>query len=105
MKNVTGKEALIELLRREGVAYVFGIPGATEILFMDGLEQARDIQYILGLNEIVCAGMAEGYARATGRPGFLNLHTGPGVAAAMPMIYNSKAGGVPLVITAGQQDT
>lgn len=105
MPKMTGKTALIELMRTEGVKYVFGIPGATEILFMDALENAPDIQYVLGLNEIVCAGMAEGYARASGKPGFLNLHTGPGMAAALPMIHNAKAGGVPLVITAGQQDT
>jgi benzoylformate decarboxylase len=102
---MTGKEALIKLLRSEGVEYVFGIPGATEILFMDALEKAEDIKYVLGLHEIVCAGMAEGYARASGRPGFLNLHTGTGVAAALPMLYNAQSGGVPVVITSGQQDT
>ena len=79
MTKTTGKHALVEILRREGVEYVFGIPGATEIQFMDALEEAPDIQYILGLQEIVCAGMAEGYARATGRPGVLNLHTAPGI--------------------------
>ncbi len=105
MTIMTGKSALIELIRAEGVKYVFGIPGATEILFMDALEKAPDIQYVLGLNEIVCAGMAEGYARASSKPGFLNLHTGPGMAAALPMLYNAKAGNVPLVITVGQQDT
>lgn len=102
MARMTAKHALVELLRQEGVEYVFGIPGATEIHFMDALEEAPDIKYILGLQEIVCAGMAEGYARATGRPGFLNLHTAPGLAASMPMLYNAKAGGVPLVVTVGQ---
>jgi len=105
MTMMTGKKALIELLRHEGVEYVYGIPGATEILFMDALEEAPDIRYILGLHEVVCAGMAEGYARASGKVGFLNLHTGPGVAAALPMIYNAQLGGVPLVITAGQNHT
>ena len=105
MTMMKGKEALVEVLRREGVEYVFGIPGATEIHFMDALEKAQDIQYILGLHEIVCAGMAEGYARASGKPGFLNLHTATGVAAALPMLYNARSGGVPLVITSGQQDT
>lgn len=99
------KDALVKLLRKEGVEYVFGIPGATEILFMEALERERSIKYVLGLNEIVCAAMAEGYARASGKPGFLNLHTGPGLAASMPMLYNAHAGGVPLVITVGQQDT
>ncbi len=105
MPKIRGAEALIEVLKSEGVEYVFGIPGATEVLFMDALEKTTDIKYILGLNEIVCAGMAEGYARASGKPGFLNLHTGPGVAGALAMLYNAQAGGVPLVITAGQQDT
>lgn len=105
MTVLPGKTALIELLRSERVEYVFGIPGATEIHFMEALENAQDIKYILGLNEIVCAGMAEGYARASGQPGVLNLHTGPGVAAALPLLYNACSGRVPLVITAGQQDT
>ena len=105
MPKIKGAEALIEILKSEGVEYVFGIPGATEVLFMDALENTTGIKYILGLNEIVSAGMAEGYARITGKPGFLNLHTGPGVAGAMAMLYNAQAGGVPLVITAGQQDT
>jgi benzoylformate decarboxylase len=105
MAKMTGKEALADLLHFEGVEYVFGIPGATEIHFMEALKRHPDIKYILGLNEIVCAGMAEGYARASGKPGFLNLHTGPGVAAALPMLYNAHRGGVPLVITAGQQHT
>jgi benzoylformate decarboxylase len=102
MSTITGSKALIELLRREHVEYVFGIPGATEILFMNALREAPEIRYILGLHEVVCAGMAEGYARASGKVGFLNLHTGPGVAAALPMLYNAQSGGVPLVITAGQ---
>jgi len=105
MTIISGKKALIELLRHEGVKYVFGIPGATEIQFMDALEEAPDIQYILGLHEVVCAGMAEGYARASGKVGFLNLHTGPGVAAALPLLYNAQLGGVPLVVTAGQNHT
>lgn len=100
-----GKNVLMDLLHSENVEYVFGIPGATEIEFMDALEETEGIEYILSLNEIVSAGMAEGYARASGKPGFLNLHTGPGVAAALPMLYNAYAGNVPLVITAGQQVT
>jgi benzoylformate decarboxylase len=103
--RTTGKQALIDVLRREGVEYVFGMPGATEIHFMDALEEAPEIKYVLGLHEVVCTGMAEGYARASGKPGFLNLHTGPGLAAATPMLYNAQAGHVPLVVTAGQNDT
>ena len=98
------KQALMEILRAEGVEYVFGIPGATEIHFMDAIERAQDIRYVLGLQEVVCAGMAEGYARASGKPGVLNLHTAPGLAAATPMLYNAQLGRVPLVVTVGQND-
>lgn len=105
MAMMAAQEAIVELLRREGVEYVFGIPGATEILFVDALEAAPDIHYILGLHEIVCAGMAEGYARASGKVGFMNLHNGPGVAAALPMLYNAKLANIPLVVTSGQNDT
>ena len=105
MALMTGREALMELLRNEGVKYIFGLPGATEVLFMDALEKCHDIKYVLGLHEIVCAGMAEGYARASGEIGVLNLHTISGLAAAMPMLDNAYKGRVPLVITAGQQKT
>jgi benzoylformate decarboxylase len=102
---MAANKAIVELLRREGVEYVFGIPGATEILFMDALESAPDLHYILALHEVVCAGMAEGYARASGKVGFMNLHNAPGVAAALPMLYDAQVGGIPLVVTAGQNDT
>lgn len=105
MAVMTGRQALTELLRNEGVEYVFGIPGATELFFMDALEKCPEIKYILGLNEIVCVGMAEGYARVSGKPGFLNLHTHTGLSASLGMLLNAHKGGVPLVVTAGQQDT
>ncbi|MBW1764448.1 MAG: thiamine pyrophosphate-binding protein [Deltaproteobacteria bacterium] len=104
MTMMAGKEALMTLLKNEGVEYVFGIPGATEVLFMDALEKHPDMKYILGLQEVVVAGMAEGYSRVSGKPGFLNLHTGTGLGAAIPMLLNASQGGVPLVVTAGQQD-
>jgi benzoylformate decarboxylase len=56
---------------------------------MDGLEQAPEIEFILGLHEVARAGMAEGHAWAANKVGFLNLRTGPGVAAALPLLYNA----------------
>ncbi len=105
MTATTGKEALMELLVQKKVKYIFGLPGATEVLFMAALEQRPEINYILGLNEVVVAGMAEGYARITGNPGVLNLHTLSRLAASLPMLDNAHKGRVPLVVTAGQQDT
>jgi benzoylformate decarboxylase len=103
--KMTGREALMELFLNEGVQYIFGIPGATEVLFMDVLEDHPEINYILGLHEVVALGMAEGYARTSGQVAVVNLHTGAGVAAAMPMLFNARLNRAPLVVTAGQQDT
>jgi len=103
--EMTGSHAVLEIFRREGVEFIFGIPGATEVLFMDALQDCPDIKYILGLHETVVTGMAEGYARTSGKVGVLNLHTGTGLSAALPMLSNAYQGGVPLVVTAGQQDT
>ena len=105
MSRVTGKEALMQILRSEGVEYVFGIPGATEAQFMDVMEDHPEIRYVLCLHEVVAVGMAEGYARTSGKAGFLNLHTGTGLAASLPMMSNAYYGGVPLVATVGQQDS
>lgn len=103
MAVMTGRKAIMEIFRSEGVEYVFGIPGATEALFMDALEDYPDIKYILGLHESVAVAIAEGYARASGKVGVLNLHTLAGLSSAMGMICNASE--APLVITAGQQDT
>jgi len=105
MTMMTGSEALMQLLRNESVEYVFGMPGATEMLFMDALEDHPEIKYILGLHEVVALGMAEGYARTSGKVGVVNLHTGAGLAAAMPMLFNARLDRAPLLVTAGQQDS
>ena len=105
MSEITGKEAVMQIMRSEGVEYVFGIPGATEAQFVDVMEDHPEIKYILCLHENVALGMAEGYARTSGKVGVLNLHTGTGLAAALPMLSNAYYGGVPLVVTVGQQDT
>jgi benzoylformate decarboxylase len=104
MGIMTGRQSIMEIMRAEEVKYIFGLHGITESYFMDALEDYPDIQYILGLHEVVCAGMAEGYARTSGKPGVLNLHTGTGLSAALPMLCNAYKGGVPLVVTVGQQD-
>jgi benzoylformate decarboxylase len=102
---MSGGKALMEALRLEGTQYVFGLPGSTELLFMDALEDYPDMKFILGLHETVCLGMAEGYSRVSGKVGVVNLHTWAGLLAASPALLNAYLGGVPLLVTAGQQDT
>jgi benzoylformate decarboxylase len=101
---VLGRDVVLEVLRSEGVRHVFGNPGSTELPFIDALAEADDLRYVLGLQEATVVGMADGYALATGRPAFLNLHTAAGLGNAMGNLTNARANRSPLVVTAGQQD-
>jgi benzoylformate decarboxylase len=99
------RDVLIDILRDEGITHVFGNPGSTEMPFMDALVDAPDIRYVLGLQEATAVGMADGWALATGRTAFVNLHAMGGLGNAMGVLVASKASETPLVVTAGQQDT
>jgi benzoylformate decarboxylase len=103
--TLIGKHAVMEQFVAEGVKYVFGNPGSTELAFMDGLQDYPQLEYVLGLHETVPLAMADGYARATHKPAVVNVHIAPGLANAMSMVYNARKNGTPLVITVGQQDT
>src|SRR5256714_6321966 len=97
----TVRDATFELLRRHGMTTMFGNPGSTELPMLAGFPD--DFRYVLGLQEAVAVGMADGFAQATRRPAFVNLHTAPGMGNAMGAIFNAQANKTPLVITAGQQ--
>src|SRR3954454_7625411 len=97
----TVKEATFDLLRRHGITTIFGNPGSTELPML--ADYPDDFKYVLGLQEAVVVGMADGFAQAGGPPGFVNLHTAPGMGNAMGAIFNAQANHSPLVITAGQQ--
>ncbi len=105
MVEMTGAKAVCETLRTEGVKYVFGTPGVPEIPFLDALMEYPEIEYILALHEAIAVGMADGYARASGKPGVVNLHVTPGVGNAMCNIWNAYRDGVPMIILPGQMDT
>src|SRR3954463_5808004 len=97
----TVREAAFDLFRARGMKTMFGNPGSTELPMLGDFPD--DFDYVLGLQEAVVVGMADGYAQASGRPALVNLHTAPGVANAMGAIFNAQANHSPLVITAGQQ--
>ena len=101
----TGREIVMETLVAEGVEYLFGNPGTTELPLMDALEDYPSIRYILALQEAIAVSMADAWAQATGRVGVANLHVGPGLGNGMGSLYNAWEGRTPLVVTAGQQDT
>jgi benzoylformate decarboxylase len=105
MGEATGRDVLLEVLRTEGVRHVFGNPGSTELPLIDALAAADDLHYVLALQEATAVGMADGYAQATGRPSFLNLHTSAGLGNAIGNLTNARANSAPIVVTAGQQHT
>lgn len=102
MPKLTGRYAFLEQLVTDGVTHVFGNPGTTEQAFMDALQDFAQLEYILALHESVAVGIADGYARATGRPSFVQLHITAGLGNAMGMLYNSYRTQTPMVIYAGQ---
>jgi benzoylformate decarboxylase len=97
----TVREATFEMLRARGMTTVFGNPGSTELPMLK--EFPDDFRYVLGLQEAVAVGMADGFAQASGQVGHVNLHTAPGVGNAMGAIFNAQANKSPLLVTAGNQ--
>ncbi|HEY5870772.1 MAG TPA: thiamine pyrophosphate-binding protein, partial [Candidatus Tectomicrobia bacterium] len=105
MARMSGRQAIMEIFRAEGVQYIFGNPGTTELGFVDMLQDYPQLQYIMCLHEGVAMGAAHMYANASGKTGVVNLHVAPGLGNALGMLYNAAMGKMPLVVTAGQQDS
>jgi benzoylformate decarboxylase len=97
----TVREATFDLFRSRGMTTMFGNPGSTELPML--ADFPSDFRYVLGLQEAVVVGMADGYALASGDTTVANLHTAPGVGNAMGAIFNAQANHSPLLVTAGQQ--
>lgn len=97
----TVREASFDLFRELGTTTMFGNPGSTELPML--ADFPADFRYVLGLQEAVVVGMADGFAQASGRTAVANLHTAPGVGNAMGAIFNAQANHSPVLVTAGQQ--
>lgn len=97
----TVRECIFQVMRDFGADKMFGNPGSTELpMFRDFPE---DFEYVLGLQEAVVVGMADGYAQASGKVAFVNLHSAAGVGNGMGNIYTAFKNRTPMVIIAGQQ--
>ncbi|MET7797570.1 benzoylformate decarboxylase [Streptomyces decoyicus] len=97
----TVRQATIDLLRQHGLNTWFGNPGSTELTLLD--EFPRDFRYLLGLQEMVPVGMADGFSQVTRRPALVNLHTAPGLGNAIGALYNAYLNKTPLIVVAGNQ--
>ena len=101
---MTGKQALLEMLKAEGVDYIFGNPGTSEGPIIDILGDYPEFRYILTLQESVAVGMGESYARATGRASFVSLHVDSGLANGIALLLDALNTGTPMVVTSANYD-
>ena len=104
MPIMTGKRALMEMLRAEGIEYIFGNPGTSEGPILDELENYPDLRYMLAVQEGAAMGMADAYARYRGEPAFVNLHIETGLANGVSLLANAAEGNTPLVLTSANKD-
>ena len=99
-----GRSAFLSLLEDEGIDFLFGNPGSTELPIMAALHDHPDLRYILGLQESIVVAMADGYSRASNRLSAANVHVAPGLGNAMGALFNAKWYGSPMILTAGQHE-
>jgi len=100
----TGAEILVRCLEREGVEYVFGLSGGAAIPIFDALVDSK-IKLILVRHEQGATHMADGYARATGRPGVALVTSGPGATNTVTGLLTALMDSSPLIVITGQTNT
>src|SRR5690242_20215232 len=102
MARMTGGRAFARQLSREGVTHVFGLPGDQLMYALDGLYDEPSIRYVTTRHEQATTYMADGYARATGRPGVAFVVPGVGVYNAGSGLATAWAASSPVLLVAGQ---
>ncbi|MFC4192697.1 biosynthetic-type acetolactate synthase large subunit [Novosphingobium lubricantis] len=105
MTERSGAEILVEGLVAKGVEFVFGYPGGAVLPIYDALFGDERIRHILVRHEAGAAHAAEGYARATGKPGVVLVTSGPGATNAVTGIADAFMDSIPLVVITGQVPT
>ena len=98
--KMTGAMAVVETLMQEGCDCVYGIPGAQENELWDAMK-TKGLPYLLCTHEFSASTMADGYARATGKPGVLAVVPGPGVTNSLSGMGEALVDSVPLVAIVG----
>jgi acetolactate synthase-1/2/3 large subunit len=104
-ETLTGAEILIRCLKAEGVEFVFGYPGGAVLHIYDAIFGQKDVRHILVRHEQGAVHAADGYARATGKPGVALVTSGPGVTNAVTGIATAYMDSIPMVILTGQVPT
>ena len=100
--ELTGAEIVIQSLKAEGVEHVFGYPGGAVLHIYDAFYKQDDVQHILVRHEQGATHAADGYARATGKPGVVLVTSGPGATNAVTGIATAYMDSIPMVVITGQ---
>ncbi len=103
--ELTGAEILVRFLKDEGVRHVFGYPGGAVLHIYDALYKQDKVEHILVRHEQGATHAADGYARATGKPGVALVTSGPGATNAVTGIATAYMDSVPMVVITGQVPT
>ena len=99
---MNGSEVVIEALERAGVEYVFGYPGGACMPIFDALFDSKKLKLILVRHEQGAAHMADGYARATGKPGVVLVTSGPGATNTVTGLLTAQMDSSPILVLTGQ---
>jgi acetolactate synthase-1/2/3 large subunit len=103
--KLTGAEIFAECLKQEGVKTIFGLPGGVVLKIFDVLYGEKALELVLVRHEQGAIHMAEGYARATGKPGVVLVTSGPGATNIVTGLVNAMMDSCPLVVFTGQVST
>ena len=103
--KLPGNDILIQSLINEGVEYIFGYPGGAALHIYDAIFNQNEIEHILVRHEQGATHAADGYARATGKPGVVLVTSGPGATNAITGIATAFMDSIPMVVLSGQVAT
>jgi len=105
MQQLSGSEIIVQFLKDEGVEFIFGYPGGAALHIYDALYSQNEIQHILVRHEQGASHMADGYARATGKPGVVLVTSGPGATNLVTGIATAHMDSIPMVLLTAQVPT
>ena len=100
--KLAGNDILIQSLINEGVEYIFGYPGGAALHIYDSIFKQKEMQHILVRHEQGATHAADGYARATGKPGVVMVTSGPGATNAITGIATAFMDSIPMIVISGQ---
>ncbi|MEO9781398.1 MAG: acetolactate synthase 3 large subunit [Sedimentitalea sp.] len=104
-REMTGAKMLVQALKDQGVDTVFGYPGGAVLPIYDEIFQQNDVRHVLVRHEQAAVHAAEGYARASGKPGVALVTSGPGATNAVTGLTDALMDSIPIIVFSGQVPT